>query len=161
MKIRFRIGPEQHDDQGNEQAGEQSPRQPWSVYPPPPRSPRGPVSAGTPPTKSLADHSLRLRQGTALAVPNSSQDSGVSTPEAREITLPGVGNSREITQFSVMSNRFWLKNRSRRKQKTKPCLTGSRIAQCEARPSRDFSANFAPAELHPTRPPTAWRTAEL
>jgi hypothetical protein len=35
-----------------------------------------------------------------------------------------------------ISNRFWVKNRSRRKQTIKPCLTGSRFACLAQRPSR-------------------------
>ena len=35
-----------------------------------------------------------------------------------------------------ISNRFWVKNRSHRKQTTKPCLTGSRFVCLTHRPSR-------------------------
>jgi hypothetical protein len=96
------------------------------------------------------------RQGTAFypepgrraAVPDSTQNSRVhtlvaeATPEVlREIslpttyepssipqTLPTTKNPREIMQFSRISNRFWAKNRSYRKQTIKPCLTGARTA---------------------------------
>ena len=38
----------------------------------------------------------------------------------------------EMTGNYAVSNRFWSKNRSYRKQTTKPCLTGTRIAQMES-----------------------------
>jgi hypothetical protein len=103
-----------------------------------------------PPEYRLANGS---RQGTALAVPDSSQDSGVhalvaeATPEVlREIslpttygpssipqTLPTTENPREIMQFSRISTRFWPKSRSYRKQTIKPCLPGARTAFSDSR----------------------------
>jgi len=51
-------------------------------------------------------------------------------PKAREFRFRRV--QREA-QASDTSNRNWLKNRSDRKQTIKPCLTGARIAYCDAR----------------------------
>jgi hypothetical protein len=160
MKMRFGIGPEQRNDEGNEHGGEQSRRQPWSVYPTcptPPWSPRWPASAGTPRTENLVDHSLR--RGTACCARCSTADRCHSLAHTRS-ALPATKTPPEIAQFSGISTRFWSKSRSYRKQKTKPCLPGSRIAQCHARSLRDFSANFAPAELRRGRPLVAQRTTK-
>ncbi len=179
MKISFRIGPEQ-------QGGEQSPRQAdRPVTPPSPWSPRCPASSVIPRTESPADHSLR--RGTAccarcsvshqrhsLAISRSMPafasclrfqvpPAGSATacePSYTPQSLPTTKNSHENMQVSAISNRFWPKNRSYRKQKTKPCLTGSRIARCEVPFLRDFCASFAPAKLHQERPPVAWRTTQ-
>ncbi len=109
-----------------------------------PLAPARPLPALAPPAPSrpqpTASHLLTgLRQGTALAVPNSAQTSGVSTPEARGLNSPTIyqtGSSHsplDICHCSNISNRFWPANRSCRKQTNKPCLTGARTAQCRTR----------------------------
>jgi len=184
-KIRFRIGPEQHNDEGNEHGGEQSRRQPWSVYQTPPWSPQCLVSSRTPPTENPVDHSLRrgtaccarfsvVAQRHSLAISRSippiaswlrfqaqpGRSATAYEPSSLPRTLPTTKNWREITQLSGISTRFWSKSRSYRKQTTKPLLPGSRIARCHALSLRDFSANFAPAELRRCRPLVAQRTTQ-
>jgi hypothetical protein len=178
---------------GTEQDGEQSPRQHCSVNPPLPWSPRGPVTSGTPPTKtpaeyflgrgaaccarfSAADQSLRrgagacsrfgsrtqlracarfgaadqsLRRGTACCARCSADDRHHSSAITRSIpavaswhrfqpqptsprTPPAPEKRVETARHSDISTRFWPKSRSHRKQTIKPCLPGSRIAQCDA-----------------------------
>jgi len=51
-------------------------------------------------------------------------------PKAREFRSRMV---QRDAQVSDISNRNWAKNRSYRKHTTKPCLTGARIAYCDAR----------------------------
>ena len=86
-----------------------------------------------------------------VAVPNSTETSGVSTPEGRASYRPNiyqpVSSHLPLVSFyrSHISNRNCPANRSRRKQNTKPCLTGTRIAQCRAR----FS--FAKSQSHNCR----------
>jgi hypothetical protein len=177
MKIRFRIGAEQD--------GEQSPRQHCSVNPPLSWSPRGPVTSGTPPTKTPAEYFLGrgaarcarfsaadqpLRRG-AGACPQfgsrtqlrgcarfSAADQGHSLAITHSIpavaswlrfqpqaTIPRTSSppekTRESSQHSDISTRFWPKSRSYRKHTTKPCLPGSRIAQCDASDCRVPSAS--------------------
>src|SRR5579862_5760509 len=50
---------------------------------------------------------------------------------------------RKTSVNSRISNRFWSKNRSYRKQMTKPCLTGTRIARRELQLSSLGEPNFA------------------
>jgi len=159
MKFRFRIGAKQD--------GEQSRGQDCPVNPSPLWSLRWFGTTGIPPAKNHAE--VFLRRGAACCARLSGADQRHSLANCRSIpvepnSIPQAfrktKNSREITHFSGISNRFWLKNRSCRKQKTKPCLTGSRIAQCSALFLRDFCANFAPAELHRDPPPVARRTTQ-
>src|ERR1700726_1913874 len=52
-------------------------------------------------------------------------------------------NESVLAKWAPTSNRFWVKNRSYRKQTTKPCLTGTRT---HIRPSLNFTKiaqNFA------------------
>jgi hypothetical protein len=120
MKFWFRIGP----DQGNEQDG-----------------PQPPPSSCAQPAEKRADHFLR--RGTARCARCSVADKRHPLANTRSIppvvppcqfqaqpsspkASPTTEKRREIAQFSDISNRFWCKNRSYRKQKTKPCLTGAR-----------------------------------
>jgi hypothetical protein len=157
MKIRFRIGAKQD---GGQSRGQDCPVNPSPLW-----SPRWPVPTGTPPAKNHAE--VFLRRGAACCARLSGADQRHSLANYRSIpaepnSIPQAfrktKNSREITQFPVISNRNWLKNRSCRKQKTKPCLTGARTAQCDARFLRDFGVNFLPAEPDRDRPPVARRT---
>jgi len=55
-------------------------------------------------------------------------------------------NESVLAKWAPTSNRFWVKNRSYRKQTTKPCLTGTRT---HIRPSLNFTKiaqNFAASE---------------
>jgi hypothetical protein len=181
MKIRFRIG----DAQGNGHGREQSRPQDCPVNPPSPWSPRHSVPCGTPPTKIPVDHSLRrgtaccarfgvVAQRHSLAISRSippiaswlrfqaqpGRSATAYEPRSTPQALPTAKNSREIALLSCISTRFWSKSRSYRKQTTKPLLPGSRIARCHALSLRDFSANFAPAELRRCRPLFAQRTTQ-
>jgi hypothetical protein len=149
---------------GAEQDGEQSLRQHCSANPPLPWSPRGPVTSGTPPTKTPAEYFLcrgaaccarfsaadqSLRRGTACCARCSVADERYPLASARSIpavaswlrfqpqatiprTSPPPEKTRETSQYPDISTRFWPKSRSYRKHTTKPCLPGSRIAQCDA-----------------------------
>jgi hypothetical protein len=174
---------------GAEQDGEQSPRQHCSVNPPLSWSPRGPVTSGTPPTKtpaeyflgrgagacpqfgsrtqlrgcarfSAADQSLRRGAGAYPQFGSRTQlrgcarcraaDQGHSLAITRSIsadaswhrfqpqptsprTPPAPEKRVETVRHPGISTRFWPKSRSYRKHTTKPCLPGSRIAQCDSR----------------------------
>src|SRR5271156_1312888 len=113
MKIGFRIGAKQD--------GEQSRGQDCPVDPTPTWPLQWPVPTGTPPAKNHAE--VFLRRGAACCARLSTADQRRSLATKKP---------REITQLSGISTRFWSKSRSYRKQKTKPCLPGSRIAQCDA-----------------------------
>src|SRR5271163_4491328 len=82
-----------------------------------------------------------FRQGTALAVPNDIQTSGVSTPEVPGTNSPttyamGFSHSTLATSHCFrISTRFCPESRSHTKHTTKPCLPGSRIAHSHARSS--------------------------
>ena len=114
---------------GAEHGGEQLRRQHSSANPTSSKSPcsaRSSVSLGMPQMKNPADHPLR--RGAACCARSSASDQRHSL----DVHFSG-------------SNRNWPKNRSRRKQTIKPCLTGTRIAQCRAR----FS--FAKPQSHNCR----------
>jgi hypothetical protein len=132
---------------GAEQDGEQSPRQHCSVNRPLSWSSRGPITSGAPPTKNPPDKSLR--RGTACCARCSPADRRQPLAITRSIpavaswlrfqpqlasprTSPEPEKRVETERSSDISNRFWPKNRSYRKQTTKPRLTGSRIARCAA-----------------------------
>jgi len=132
---------------GAEQDGEQSPQQHCSVNPPLSWSPRGPVSGYMPPTQNPTGQPPR--RGTACCARCSAADQRHSLTASRTVpsvaswlrlqpqptssrTLPAREKRIETAQCSAISNRFWPKNRSYRKQTIKPRLTGSRIAQCAA-----------------------------
>ena len=177
MKITFRIGGEQGSEQRKERRSEQSPPQ-WSFSVDTTGliwtcSCRSLDSSRTPPTENCADHSLR--RGAACCARCSAFDQRRSSAGTRSIlpiasspqfqAPPGqrtalTENSREITQFSRISTRFWSKSRSYRKQTIKPLLPGATTAQCDAPFLRDFRANFALAEFDRDRPPAAWRALE-
>ena len=176
MKIRFRIGGDQGNEHGKEQRGEQGPR--LSVVTTAPGSPwwsRSVASSRTPPTENRADHSLRrgaarcarfrgADQRCLLAVTRSARAVAywlrfLPLPAGQQ-NAPETKQPSKTVQFPDISNRHRLKNRSCRKQTTKPCLTGARTAQCGALFLRDFCANFAPADLRLKRPPVAQRTTQ-
>jgi hypothetical protein len=140
MKIWSRIGP----DQGNEQDGPQPPERHRSANPK--------VRFLRPLTVSIREGGRFSGARPLLAQPPSRQ----TVPTAkkfREIPLFGSQTvqrdarsasralSRDV-QFCDVSNRFWRKNRSYRKQTTKPCLTGARTAIGDARFSRDFASLY-------------------
>jgi hypothetical protein len=150
MKIRFRTDVER--------SGEQSRRQQCSVNPTSSWSPRGLVSSGIPPTQNPADHSLRrgaaccarfsaadqsLRRGAGawalFASRMSSRGCARRSVSDRRHPLANSGSRPAIRlpliicpQFDYISNRNWPTNRSYRKQKRKPCLTGTGIARCDS-----------------------------
>src|SRR5271163_1292648 len=145
MKIWFRIGA----DQNNGQDGPQSPERYRSV-----------------------DSTVRfLAPFTVLALTGEgSTCEGSRSSEARRLRAlplastpllprhPGLKsgtNLSEIRQFPDISNRFWLKNRSYRKQTIKPCLTGSRIAQCAIGSLQDSRTLFVPAAAAATSAPAS------
>src|SRR5580658_4198341 len=49
------------------------------------------------------------------------------SPAARNSRVIRIVFHQEFSRQDRISNRFWSRNRSRRKQTIKPCLTGSRI----------------------------------
>jgi hypothetical protein len=187
MKIKFRIGPNGGTIRAtsrpvNNRGGRQDcPDDPTSLW-----SPRWPVSTGTPPAKKPADHSFRRGAGACAlfasrmssrgcarrSVADQRRTVAISPPiptvasclrfqrPSGQHTVPPTKKSLRTAQFSVISNRNWLKNRSCRKQMTKPCLTGARIAQCDAPFLRDFRVNFLPAEPNRERQPVARRTTQ-
>jgi hypothetical protein len=133
---------------GAEQDGEHSLRQHCSVNPPLSWTPRGPVISGTPTTKTPADQSLR--RGTACCARCSVAEECHSSAITRSIsavaswlrpepqptspqTSPAPEKRVETARHSGISTRFWPKSRNYRKQTIKPCLPGSRIAQCDSR----------------------------
>ena len=61
------------------------------------------------------------RSLTAVTSPRKYQARRTSTK-----TFPTPEKRRELPHFSGISNRFWPKNRSYRKQTIKPCLTGAK-----------------------------------
>jgi hypothetical protein len=188
MKIKFRSGAEQGNEHGKEQRGEQWPR--LSVVTTAPGSPwcsRSIASSRTPPTENRADHSLRRGAGACALFASRMSSRGCarftvadqrpslaaarSTPAvlpwlrflpqpAGQQNAPATKQPSKIVRVPDISNRNWLKNRSYRKQTTKPCLTGARTAQCDAIFFPDFGVNFLPAEPDRDRPPVARRTIE-
>jgi hypothetical protein len=137
----------------NRGGGQDCPDDPTSIW-----SPRSPVSNATFPTKNPDDGFLR--RGAACRARLSGADQCHSLAITRSMPAFASCLSREITQLSGISTRFWSKSRSYRKQTIKPFLPGSRIAQCDARSLRDFCANFAPAEPHRDRPPVARKATQ-
>jgi hypothetical protein len=71
---------------------------------------------------------------------SSARDLDTSAPRKME-PLP-TKNETVFQSGCTTSNRFWVKNRSHRKQTTKPCLTGSRFAHKEFRESAKINPNF-------------------
>jgi hypothetical protein len=186
MNIESRIGPiggtirATSKLASNRGGGQDCPDDPTSIW-----SLRWFGATGIPRTEKPVDHSLRrgkaccarcnaAGQRHSLAITRSMpafasclrfQEPPVGSPTAYEPksipqAVPTTKNSREITQLSGISTRFWSKSRSYRKQTIKPFLPGSRIAQCDARSLRDFCANFAPAEPHRDRPPVARKATQ-
>jgi hypothetical protein len=124
MKIWSRIGP----DQGNEQAGPLPPERYRSANPN--------VRFLRPFTVSIRERGqfngarpLQAQPPSRQTVPTAKkfreiQLSGFVTVQ-RDVRLASRTLSRDV-HFSGISNRFWPKNRSYRKQTIKPCLTGAR-----------------------------------
>jgi hypothetical protein len=177
VKIKLRIGAEHGNAQGKVQHSEQSLRQQdRTVHPPSPWSPRSHVSSATSPTKNPADGFLRRGAARCARFTVADQRPSLAAARSTPAVLPWLRflpqpagqqtasatiQPSKTVQVPDISNRNWLKNRSGRKQKTKPCLTGARIAQCHARFLRDSSVNFLPAEPNRGRPPVAWSAIEL
>jgi hypothetical protein len=130
-------------DQGSGQAVERSRQRYRSVDPASYWSFQWPVSSGTSPIKSRADHSLR--RGAACCARDSAAD--VHHPLADACLTPAANVPRNFTrsaavrrqlaqpkkrmetrQLSGISTRHRLKSRSNRKQRIKPPLPGTRIA---------------------------------
>jgi hypothetical protein len=130
-------------DQGSGQAVERSRQRYRSVDPASYWSFQWPVSSGTSPIKSRADHSLR--RGAACCARDSTAD--VHHPLADACLTPAANVPRNFTrsaavrrrldqpkkrmetrQLSGISTRHRLKSRSYRKQTIKPGLPGTRIA---------------------------------
>jgi hypothetical protein len=127
----------------------------------------------------LADAAFGSRQGTASAVPNCAQTSGVSTPEVRGTNSPTLYQTGSthllalaqegpltISHCSRISTRFCTKSRSHTKHTTKPCLPGSRIAHFASRTlQRDayshaqtsLATALSNRELHLLEPPLTHR----
>jgi hypothetical protein len=130
MKTGFSVSLDRRGEKGNEHGGEQLRRHPRSVYPTPPQSLRSPVSSGSPLTKNPANRSFRSLCRSAGACPHFA--SRMTSRGCARFSVaknpPTTKNTREITQYSGISNRSWPKNRSYRKQKTKPLPTGARTA---------------------------------
>jgi hypothetical protein len=132
MKIWFRIGP----DQGNEQDGPQPPERYRSTF-----------------TVSICEggrfnwvRSLQARPPSRQTVP--------TAKIFREIPLAGFLTVQRDTRlasrtlsrgahFSGISNRFWCENRNYRKQTIKPFLTGARTAIRDLRFLTLFIDSFA------------------
>jgi hypothetical protein len=164
MKIWFGIGPiggtmgATSRLASNRGGGQDCPDDPTPIW-----SPRSPVSNAKFPTKNPDDGFLRrgaaccarlsgADQCHSLAITRSMpafasclrfQEPPVGSPTAYEPNsipqaVPTTKNSREITQFSGISTRFWSKSRSYRKQTTKPFLPGATTACSDTA----FSSNF-------------------
>jgi hypothetical protein len=153
MKIRFRIGPHRRNDQGNEQRREQPPQHQCPVNLTSLWSPRGLVSSGTL-TENHAENFVRRGTGACAHFASRMSSRGCarrsaayerrSSADSRSVSTiarPGqfqpqptgpptattIEKQRRILQSSGVSNRFWPENRSYRKQRIKPSLTGARM----------------------------------
>jgi hypothetical protein len=62
--------------------------------------------------------------------------------DARNTARLTPKNEGFLAKWAPTSSRFWVKNRSNRKQTIKPCLTGSRFAHKEFRESAKINPNF-------------------
>jgi hypothetical protein len=88
------------------------------------------------------------------------------TQKAAPATRKSLTNERFFAKWAPTSNRFWVKNRSYRKQKIKPRLTGTRTAIWDfgflALFARGPAPNFEQRQFRVTRPllaqPTSQRT---
>jgi hypothetical protein len=153
MKIWFTTDPEEGSGQADEQSRQQdSYVDSMSLWPL-----LWPVSSGTPLIENRADHSLR--RGAACCARYSAADVHHLSADACATPTPvdprhferNVAARRQVVQpktcaengqFSDISNRFWPKNRSYRKQTIKPRLTGARTAISDFR----FLAPFVATE---------------
>ena len=71
---------------------------------------------------------------------SSARDLDTSAP--RKMEPLATKNETVFQSGCTTSNRFWVKNRSYRKQTTKPCLTGSRFARKDFQKSAKMNPNF-------------------
>ncbi len=78
----------------------------------------------------------RLRAISASTIFPSAED--FTGTDSRKTDRPTRENEAFLQSVCTTSNRFWLKNRSYRKQRIKPCLTGPKTAFRET----VFSSNF-------------------
>ena len=157
-------------DQGSGQAVERSRQRYRSVDPASYWSFQWPVSSGTSPIKSRADHSLR--RGAACCARDSTAD--VHHPLADACLTPAANVPRNFTrsaavrrrlaqpkkrmetrQLSGISTRHSLKSRSNRKQRIKPPLPGTKIAHHSL---RFMTASFPVRKQH--NPRTQSETAD-
>jgi hypothetical protein len=156
MKMWIGIGTEQDGEQSPRQHCSVNPPLPWSPRGPvtsgtPPTNPPAEYFLGRGAACcarfGAADQSLR--RGTACCARCSADDRHHSSAITRSIpavaswhrfqpqptsprTPPAPEKRVETARHSDISTRFWPKSRSHRKQTIKPCLPGSRIAQCDA-----------------------------
>ncbi len=124
MKIWFRIGP----DRGNEQDGPQPPERYSSAH--------STVRFLDPFTLLALTKEGNICEGSRFSGARLSQAQPLApTPLlSRQHRAKSSAKLGESEQLSDISNRFWPKYRSYRKQTIKPCLTGSRIAHmCNSR----------------------------
>jgi hypothetical protein len=71
---------------------------------------------------------------------SSARDIDTSAP--RKMEPLATKNETVFQSGCTTSNRFWVKNRSNRKQTIKPCLTGSRFARKDFQKSAKMNPNF-------------------
>jgi hypothetical protein len=127
MKIWFRIGAEQ----GNGQDGSHPPERYRSAHSKARAIDflrRGAVCCAR---FSVSDQRHPLADTRSLAAVPSPRK--FQARSASPKTFPTPEKRRELPHFSGISNRFWPKNRSYRKQMIKPCLTGARTAISDLR----------------------------
>jgi hypothetical protein len=159
MKIKFRIGPiggtiratsRPVNNRGGEQARPDDSTSLWSL--------RRFGATGAPQTENPVDYSLRLGAGACALFASRMSSRGCARfsvagqrpslpvtcsapavlpwlrflpqPAGQQIA-PATKPPSKTVQFFRISTRFWAESRSYRKQTTKPCLPGSRIAQCD------------------------------
>ena len=96
------------------------------------------------------EHKRRAGEGSSTksrSIP--AQDFPSPTASPRPAFNPKFSSILPALSHHVLtiSNRFWPKNRSYRKQPTKPLLTGSRFAHKLFEIRQVFSQNFAPENL--------------
>jgi hypothetical protein len=96
---------------------------------------------------------LRSPRGFARLLPPGARLAGGSTFGLLSTTPTSSWRSiseRPPRGISVISNRFWARNRSCRKQTIKPLLTGSRFARKLFEIRQVFTQNLAPENLQKT-----------
>jgi hypothetical protein len=87
-----------------------------------------------PATKLLSEREFaRANRQIANPVPDRSSRRDFTIVSAQNMACLKQKNEAVLAKWAPTSNRFWVKNRSYRKQITKPCLTGTRT---HIRPAR-------------------------